>query len=310
MNWSAEDVVELLRRRHSDPFRWVVLEEVVLGQSRADVVVWSCYPSDGLGLTVYEVKVSRRDWLQEIRSPWKNAPWRSVAARFVYVAPAGIIHPGEVPKDRGWMVAYSTKGGHLRMKQKPPKAVQGALHAGVVTTLLRNAARPIGLATGELYQRTTKMHDDDLAAIANGLRSVAPAERVVAGALSTIEDQRARLACKPPWPECRIAGGPRGGVRPMRGRRRRLHPNDRRKREMSEHTPLRRFLGAVPSLLAGRYQPPGPGFTHDLPEREELVAPRSRASTRPKAAARIRYVGDDESRAAVAELTALGQEVG
>lgn len=139
---NSEDVMGLLRSRHDDPYRYVFLEEVVLVDNRADAVVWWCYHSDVQRLVVYEVKVDRRDWLRELSDPSKNARWRRCASEFIYVAPYGVIQPGEVPKGRGLMLARSTPRGaphSLRLRVRPTRRPQRPLGPLVATALIRSA---------------------------------------------------------------------------------------------------------------------------------------------------------------------------
>lgn len=72
----SESVFELLRRRYPAP-AWAFLEEVrnQTGYARtirtADALAMSLYPSRGLHLHGFEVKVSRADWFRELNDPKK-----------------------------------------------------------------------------------------------------------------------------------------------------------------------------------------------------------------------------------------------
>jgi len=50
---------------------------------------------------VYEVKVSRRDFLADIAQPKKRAGYATIAERVFYAAPAGMISPDECPDGCG-----------------------------------------------------------------------------------------------------------------------------------------------------------------------------------------------------------------
>lgn len=54
-----------------------------------------------LELLAVEVKVSRADFLSDVRNPHKQAAWRNLAHRHAFAAPAGLIAPGEVPDGSG-----------------------------------------------------------------------------------------------------------------------------------------------------------------------------------------------------------------
>ncbi|NUS57062.1 MAG: hypothetical protein HOV66_19730, partial [Streptomycetaceae bacterium] len=48
-----------------------------------------------------EVKVSRADFLSDVRNPAKQDAWRKAATRHVYAVPAGLVHADEVPEHSG-----------------------------------------------------------------------------------------------------------------------------------------------------------------------------------------------------------------
>jgi hypothetical protein len=55
----------------------------------------------GLERLALEIKVSRGDFLRDVRRPEKQAPWRELAERHAYVVPAGLVTLSEVPGDSG-----------------------------------------------------------------------------------------------------------------------------------------------------------------------------------------------------------------
>lgn len=58
-------------------------------------------PSKLLMRTAYEIKVSRSDFLSEIRKPIKRRFALRVSNRFYFVAPSGIVKIDEVPQECG-----------------------------------------------------------------------------------------------------------------------------------------------------------------------------------------------------------------
>lgn len=73
-------------------------------------------------LTAIEIKVSRQDFLRETDE--KRAPWRALTHRFLYVAPAGIIKPEEVPKGCGLLevpdrALYAVQVVRPRLNKEP-----------------------------------------------------------------------------------------------------------------------------------------------------------------------------------------------
>lgn len=109
--WTAEEVVELVRRKYAEAQRYAVFEQVSDGTGAGssqwiDVAVMALWPSDGLRRMAFEVKVDRRDFLNEIENHIKNQWARDCFHEFWYVAPAGIIKSEhEVPEGCGWLAA-------------------------------------------------------------------------------------------------------------------------------------------------------------------------------------------------------------
>jgi len=58
-------------------------------------------PSKGLRRTAYEIKVSRSDFLAEVRNPVKRRFAVSMSNEFYFIAPPGIIGIEEVPLECG-----------------------------------------------------------------------------------------------------------------------------------------------------------------------------------------------------------------
>jgi hypothetical protein len=119
----SESVFELLRKRYPLP-AWAFLEEVRNGTGfgkvtrTADALAMSLYPSRGLHLHGFEVKVSRGDWLRELANPAKAdeiAKW----CHFWWVVTddsAGpIVKPGELPATWGHL---SSDGKKLQLARE------------------------------------------------------------------------------------------------------------------------------------------------------------------------------------------------
>lgn len=109
----------------------------------ADVVTLTLWPSEQFVLTAYEVKVSRSDWLAELRDLEKSRAWRTLADRFVIVTPPGIVDPAELPDGWGLIITYPT--GTTRQKVAPswldlagePTAVRASPDTGCPNKLPR-----------------------------------------------------------------------------------------------------------------------------------------------------------------------------
>ncbi len=107
---TAQDIVAALAKRHPAP-TWAFLEQVrnSTGWAKvprtADAIAMSCWPSRGLELHGFEVKVSRTDWKRELADPEKAEEIMAFCDRWWIVTPAkGIVQDGEIPTTWGHMV--------------------------------------------------------------------------------------------------------------------------------------------------------------------------------------------------------------
>lgn len=84
----------------------------------ADALVFSLYPSRGLERIGFEFKVSRADWLSELRSPEKAENISQYCDRWYVVSVEGVIEPGELPPTWGHMIF---KSGRLKTVVAAPE---------------------------------------------------------------------------------------------------------------------------------------------------------------------------------------------
>lgn len=83
------------------------------GSSRCDALHVGFTSASGRVLTGHEVKVSRADWLSELRKVGKADTWADQCHRWFLVVPtAEIVQPGELPVGWGLMIP----GSRTRMK--------------------------------------------------------------------------------------------------------------------------------------------------------------------------------------------------
>lgn len=66
----------------------------------------------------FEVKVSRSDFLRELKDPTKRAFGQLVSTHFYFIAPVKLIGPGELPPDCGLLEVYGD--GRIRTRIKAP----------------------------------------------------------------------------------------------------------------------------------------------------------------------------------------------
>jgi hypothetical protein len=74
----------------------------------ADAMVLSLWPSRGLELYGFEIKVSRSDWLSELKNPKKAEELSQYCDYWYIVAPSDIVEIGELPATWGLMAWNGT----------------------------------------------------------------------------------------------------------------------------------------------------------------------------------------------------------
>lgn len=85
----------------------------------ADAIIMSLWPSRGLDITGLEIKVSRGDWLKELKTPEKSLFfWQQCDYWGLCAGDASIVRTGELPKGWGLMQPY---GDGLRWKVLPER---------------------------------------------------------------------------------------------------------------------------------------------------------------------------------------------
>ncbi len=125
---------------HGNGYRWVFATHVpdaagFDGSRTADAVAMDMWASKGRELHGHEVKVSRADWLRELRQPDKAQAVAKYMDRWWLVVPdAKIVHAGELPADWGMVVVTATGA---RTVKKPPRRTPLPLSRDFVAGLMR-----------------------------------------------------------------------------------------------------------------------------------------------------------------------------
>jgi hypothetical protein len=83
----------------------------------------------------HEVKVSRSDWLHELRQPEKAEAWKRFCHEwYLVVSEEAIVRPGELPEDWGLLVSH---GRSLRMVQRATRLVPEPMGMSQIAALTR-----------------------------------------------------------------------------------------------------------------------------------------------------------------------------
>lgn len=148
---TEKDILDGLQKLH-DADSWAFLRQVrektgAESGRYADAVAMGLWPSRGLELHGFEVKVSRSDWLRELKDPAKAEAVASRCDRWWIVCPAGVIEKNELPSKWG---CYIWDGDELKLAQRAELLASAGkdLDRPFVASLLRRAVQDM-LATGD-----------------------------------------------------------------------------------------------------------------------------------------------------------------
>jgi len=142
----SSEVLQLLNKRYSAPER-AFIPEFRCGtgysrESRADAIAMELWPSakGGMEITGFEVKVSRADWLRELKIPNKATPVKQFCDRWYLVVSdlKVITYANELP--HGWGLMHC-ENGELHTLIEAPKLEPVPLDKAFIAALFRRATR-------------------------------------------------------------------------------------------------------------------------------------------------------------------------
>lgn len=138
-------VMQALRLRYAPP-AWALFEEVgnatgTMHSRRADAIAMSLWPSRGLELHGFEVKISRSDWVRERDNPEKAEVIAKRCDRWwLVVSDEKFVHDGELPPSWGLLVL---RGEKLVTKVEAQKLDAEPLTRAFLAAILRRAHESI-----------------------------------------------------------------------------------------------------------------------------------------------------------------------
>lgn len=139
---TTEYVRGLLRKAYADG--WALLEEVAPrnggGTRYADALAVGLWQSRGHQIIGFEIKVSRSDWVSELKNPAKveEGVFR-YCDHWIVVAPPGIVRDGELPPTWGLMEVGAT----LRRKVAAPRLDAKPITREFFASLMRRGQESI-----------------------------------------------------------------------------------------------------------------------------------------------------------------------
>jgi hypothetical protein len=147
-----ETCVRYLRERYCLPHYalfFEVQDKIGLDMKRRADAIAVCL-SDGSTIC-FEIKVSRGDWIRELKQPEKSACFAEQCNEFYIVATSDVLHLEEIPEGYGWIDPL--------MSRKQKKAVRRDVEVSndLMAVLLRSAA-----LTCEKYERVCEIVQSSL----------------------------------------------------------------------------------------------------------------------------------------------------
>lgn len=137
---TSSDIVAGMAKRYAAP-EWAMFFNVAngtgwRGKRYADAVGMSLFPSRGLELHGFEIKVSKSDYRREAEQPEKAETIAAYCDRWWVVTPPGLLDGENLPLNWGWL-AYD--GRAFYTKQKAAKLEAKAMDRTMLAALLRRA---------------------------------------------------------------------------------------------------------------------------------------------------------------------------
>ena len=149
----------LLRRRYSvADGEWIIMEEVAAkpaGGGFADAVAMNTWRSRGYAVHGFELKISRGDWLRELKNPGKAEPVFRYCDRWYLVSEPNVVKPGELPATWGHL---ERRGGSLHVATEAPKLQPEVVSREFFASMMRRAH-------SDLISLADRRHRDALEAL-------------------------------------------------------------------------------------------------------------------------------------------------
>lgn len=137
----AEDIRAALSKKFCSPEYALFFEvgDATGGRARrwADAVAMGLWPSRGLTLSGFEIKVARNDWVKEMKSPAKAEAIAQYCSQWWMVTSPGIIREGELPELWGH---FELHANGLRVIKQAPMTEAAPITPHFLAALLRRAS--------------------------------------------------------------------------------------------------------------------------------------------------------------------------
>ncbi|SFM09656.1 hypothetical protein [Pelosinus propionicus] len=171
---TAEDIRESLRKRFTRP-EWALFFEVGNGTAGnlkrwADALAMNMYPSRGLAIVGFEIKVSRNDLKKELEQPKKAEAVGCFCNQWYLVVPKGLINGTDIIPAAWGILEYNN--GSLRQTKKPSELSCQPITKEFVAAILRrddeahakNIAQQVQSLSEQRITELRQRHEENLKA--------------------------------------------------------------------------------------------------------------------------------------------------
>jgi len=138
---NAHEIQELLRKRFCPP-AYAFLPQVrsATGSSysirTADAIVMGLWPSRGMELQGFEIKVAKSDWKKELANPEKAEEISRFCDYWWISTPKGLCDPNDLPENWGLMEAF---GDGMKVIKQPKQLTPVHVDRRFLAAILRQA---------------------------------------------------------------------------------------------------------------------------------------------------------------------------
>ncbi len=143
-SYSEQQIIDALADRFS-PSAYAFIPQVREGTGAgaartADALAMSLWPSRGLELHGFEVKVRRNDWVRELKKPEKAEAIGQFCDRWWIAAPDKMIEVEELPPLWGLLVARGKRGSLVQVKAAERQLRVTQIDRHFLAAILRRAS--------------------------------------------------------------------------------------------------------------------------------------------------------------------------
>ncbi|WP_321336502.1 hypothetical protein [Breoghania sp.] len=141
---TAKDILSAIFARHAG-MEWVNFAEVpdstgARARRRADAICFNVWPSKGFAIHGFEIKVTRADFIHEMKDITKAKAISKYCDFWWLAAPVGMVSVDEVPAS--WGLMELRKDGLKIKKQAPQAEAPEVMNRGIIASILRESRKP------------------------------------------------------------------------------------------------------------------------------------------------------------------------